>query len=461
MQQEEFDGQEPPYHLESEQSIIGALMLDNQAFDRIGDLVSELDFFTRDHRYIFRAMTEILNRNQPLDLITLAENLDSRKQLEDVGGLAYLGSLVQNTPTAAHIERYAQIVRDKSLMRTMAQIADEIRKRVFNPNGATAKELLDFAQGKFMAIGDNSAKGDKSQQSMQQILPKLVEHIDTHFMKWKSGEDCAVIGLETGLTDIDELTTGLQGGDLVIIAGRPSMGKTALAINFAEHACVNLNQHVQVFSFEMSAQQLTNRMLASTSGINSQRLWTGRIYEQEWDNLSAGIGKLNQANIHIDEDATLTVGDIKARARRLHREVGGLKLIVIDYLQLISTKNSGNRAEDLSEISRELKRLAKELDVPVVALSQLSRSVEGRPNKRPIMSDIRESGAIEQDADVIMFVYRDEYYNLDSSDKGTAEINIAKQRNGPVGVVRAVFDANLTKFKNYVPMREDDGSGFN
>ncbi|HSH86873.1 MAG TPA: replicative DNA helicase [Methylophilus sp.] len=447
--QEEFEGQTPPYHFESEQAVLGALLLNNEAFYQVADKLSEGDFFTRDHRMIYAGIVFINARNQPVDIVSLADYLDSRQQLADCGGVAYLGSLVHNTPSAANIGHYASVVVDRSILRKLAQESDEIRARAFKTNGTSGKELLDIAQSKFMAISQRVEKGASSMQSMQQILPELADHIDAHFMRREAGDSNPVIGLETSLRDLDELTTGLQGGDLIIIAGRPSMGKTALAINIAEHAAVNLSKAVHIFTFEMSSKQLTNRMLASLSGINSQRQWTGRLYDGEWDGLTTGIGKLNEAPIYMDEDSTLTVNDIKARARRLHREIGGLSLIVVDYLQLIATRGSGNRAEDLSEISRELKRLAKELDVPVIAISQLSRSVESRPNKRPIMSDIRESGAIEQDADLIMFVYRDEYYNKDSAEKGMAEIIVAKQRNGPVRTVRATFDANLTKFKDY------------
>lgn len=450
--QPDYDNmQKPPHHDESEQAVLGALLLDATAYDRIADKISEGDFYTTDHRRLFSAIVTMINRNQPLDVVTLAEYLQSRGQLDDIGGVGYIASLVHNTPSAANIGHYASTVVDKSILRKVAFEADELRVRAYQANGESGPQLLDIAQGKFMAIGERMQKSASSLQTVQHILSGLTEHIDEQYTRRQSGDESAVIGLETGLSDLDELTTGLQGGDLIIIAGRPSMGKTALAINMAEHASVQNGLPVAVFSLEMDAKRLTSRSLASLSGINSQRIWTGRIYDQEWDRLTTGLGKLSNAPLFIDDDGTLTVNDIKARARRVHRECGGLKLIVIDYLQLINTIGNGhNRAEDLSEISRELKRLAKELNVPVIALSQLNRSVESRPNKRPILSDIRESGAIEQDADLIIFVYRDEYYNPDSSDKGTAEIIVAKQRNGPVDTVRANFNANLTRFENYV-----------
>lgn len=458
--QSDYDNlQTPPHHDESEQAVLGALLLDATAYDRIADKISENDFFTGDHRKLFAAIVTMINRNQPLDVVTLAEYLESRGQLDDIGGVVYIASLVQNTPSAANIAHYAATVVDKSILRKVAFEADELRVRAFQANGESGQQLLDVAQGKFMAIGERMQKSGSTLQSVQHILTSLTDHIDEQFTRRQSGDDNPVIGLETSLHDLDELTTGLQGGDLIIIAGRPSMGKTALAINMAEHAAVNNDLPVAVFSLEMDAKRLTSRSLASLSGVNSQRIWTGRIYDQEWDRITTGLGKLNNAPLFIDDDGTLTVNDIKARARRVHRECGGLKLIVIDYLQLINTaQKSHNRAEDLSEISRELKRLAKELNVPVIALSQLNRSVESRPNKRPVLSDIRECGAIEQDADIIIFVYRDEYYNPDSQDKGTAEIIVAKQRNGPVATVRANFNANLTRFENFhMPSYEGGG----
>lgn len=439
----------PPHSADSEAAVLGALLLDNAAIDKVADLINEDDFYTRDNRLMFAAISTMLQRNQPVDIVTLAEYLESRKQLDDCGGVQAIASMVQNTPSAANIRHYAQRVVDKSILRKVASEADAILMRAYHAGDATGASLLDEAQGKFMAISQRVEKNASSMQGITQVLSQLADHIDENFTKRQAGNDDLVIGLETGLRDLDKMTTGLQGGDFVIVAGRPSMGKTAFAINIAEHVALSLGKPTLIFSLEMSNKQLTNRMLAGVAKVNSQRIWTGRIYDHEWERLMAGIGRLNEAPVHMDDDASLNVNDIKARARRLHRETGGLALIVIDYLQLIAASNArGNRVEDLSEISRELKRLAKELDIPVIALSQLSRAVEQRPSKRPIMSDLRESGAIEQDADVIMFVYRDEYYNPDSADKGTAEIIIAKQRNGPVGTIRANFTKNITKFSD-------------
>jgi replicative DNA helicase len=443
----------PPHHIESEQAIFGGLLLDNNAWDHVSDKVSEADFFTADHRKIVRAISEILNRNKPLDLVTLAERLESLNQLEEVGGISYLGELVRNTPSAANIQRYAEIVREKSLLRTMAVLADDIRKQVMNPNGKSAKELLDMAQSRFMTVGDGVAKQHSSMESMTTVLPKLMDTIQENFER--EGDD-SVIGLRTGLDDLDNLLLGLQDGDLIILAGRPSMGKTALALNIGRHVSLNQRKNVLVFTFEMSNKQLANRVLSDVSGIHSQRLITGRMNDDEWDRVMYGVSQMHDIPMFMDEDGGLTVGDIKARARRLHRECGGLKLIIIDYLQMIASSNSdSNRANVISEITRELKRLAKELNVPVIAISQLSRSVESRPDKRPIMSDLRESGAIEQDADVIAFVYRDEYYHQDSEYKGEAEIIIAKQRNGPIDTVRTNFVKHLTRFENYVHMNDE------
>lgn len=448
---------EPPHHIESEQAVIGALLLDNSAYDRIADKLSENDFFTRDHRMIYRAAAEILNMHKPLDVVTLAEHLDVRKQLDDVGGVFYIGSLVQSTPSAANIERYADIVHDKALMRTMAQIADEVQKRVMNPNGASAKELLDFAQGRFMSVGEGVAKRATTMQSMNEVLPRVAEKIDELYSR-ETVDD--VTGLATGLRDLDKLTAGMQPGDLIVIAGRPSMGKTALSLNIARHAGVALRKNVCVFSLEMINDQLVNRFVSDLSGIHSERLRTGRLYDADWSGLTTALGKLNDVGIYMDDGAGMTVSDLKVRARRLHRQLpDGLHLIVIDYLQLIATTGgANNRANEIAEITRELKSLAKELKLPVIVLSQLNRGVEQRPDKHPVMSDLRESGGIEQDADVIAFVYRDEYYNDDSQYKGEAEIMIAKQRNGPIGNVRTKFVKHLTRFED-LDLQGGDGEG--
>lgn len=444
---DDFDGPQPPHHLPSEQAVLGALLLDNSAYDRIADRIESADFFTRDHRLIFKAMDGILNKHKTLDVVTLSEALDAQRQLDDVGGFEYLASLVRGTPSAANIERYADIVHDKAIMRSLAQIADEVQKRVMNANGAGAKELLDFAQGKFMAVGEGVARRAVTMQSMSDVLPRVAERIDELYAR-DYGDD--VTGLATGLNDLDRMTAGLQPGDLIVLAGRPSMGKTALSLNFARHAAVSLRKNVCVFSLEMASDRLVNRFISDLSGIHSERLRTGRLYDQDWDGLTAALGRLNDVGIYMDDGVGITVNDLKARARRLHRQLDdGLQLIVIDYLQLIATPGgANNRANEIAEITRELKSLAKELKLPVVVLSQLNRGVENRPDKRPVMSDLRESGGIEQDADVIMFVYRDEYYNEDSQYKGEAEIIIAKQRDGAIGRVRTSFVKHLTRFEN-------------
>lgn len=444
---DEFDGPQPPHHLPSEQAVLGALLLDNSAYDRIADRIEANDFFTRDHRLIFKAMDGILSKHKTLDVVTLSEVLDAQRQLDDVGGFEYLVGLVRGTPSAANIERYADIVHDKAIMRTLAQIADEVQKRVMNANGANAKELLDFAQGRFMSVGEGVAKRAVTMQSMQEVLPRVADRIDELYSREQVDD---MTGLASGLAELDDLTAGFQPGDLIVLAGRPSMGKTALSLNIARHVAVALSKNVCVFSLEMINDQLVTRFISDLSGINNERLRTGRLYDPDWAGFTTALGKLSDVGIYMDDGAGMTVNDLKARARRLHRQLpDGLHLIVIDYLQLIATPGgSNNRANEIAEVTRELKSLAKELKLPVIVLSQLNRGVENRPDKRPVMSDLRESGGIEQDADVIMFVYRDEYYHPDSQYKGEAEVIISKQRNGPLGTVRTKFVKHLTRFEN-------------
>lgn len=444
---DEADLKIPPHSTEAEQSVLGGLLLDNEAYDRIADKVTDNDFYTSDHAIIFRAIAGLLNKQHPADIVTVAEALESRQQLTKVGGLAYIGSLAQNTPTAANIERYAEIVRDRSLKRKMLQITAEISAKIYNAGGLESKDLLDLAQSKWLAIGEDLSKEANSMQHVNEVIAAVAEHVD---MMYSRDDQSDVTGLHTGITELDSLTSGLQDGSLVIIAARPSMGKTALALNIFEHVCLDKKKNAVFFSFEMPNRDLGMRLVSSVSKLPSQRVRIGRINDDEWSHLTTGISKLQDIGMYFDDASDLTVDDIRARARRLHKKTeGGLSLIVVDYLQLITGNGRENRANEVAEISRKLKKLAKELNVPVVALSQLSRGVESRPNKRPIMSDLRESGGIEQDADVIMFIYRDEVYNSDSKDKGTAEIIVAKQRNGPIGMVRATFIGYLTRFENY------------
>ncbi|HXZ95688.1 MAG TPA: replicative DNA helicase [Burkholderiales bacterium] len=439
----------PPHSIEAEQSVLGGLLLDNAAWDKVGDLIVEADFYRHDHRLIYRHISRLVERNQPADVITVAESLENSAELQSAGGLAYLGALVQNTPTAANIRRYAEIVRDRSVLRKLAAVATEIADSAYNPLGREAVDLLNEAEAKVFHIAEAGARGQIGFTEIQPLLTQVVERIDMLYHRDNPSE---ITGVPTGFTDLDQKTSGLQPGDLVIIAGRPSMGKTALALNIAEHVGIELRLPVAVFSMEMSGAQLVMRMMGSVGRLDQHKVRTGKLQDDDWQKLTHAVGKLNDAAIYIDESGALTAPQLQARARRLHRQCGGLGLLVIDYLQLMSAASEGeNRATEISQISRSLKALAKELNVPVVALSQLNRSLEQRTNRRPIMSDLRESGAIEQDADLILFIYRDEIYNPETKDKGMAEIIIGKQRHGPIGTVPLTFLPEFTRFENYSP----------
>ena len=437
----------PPHSVEAEQSVLGGLLLDNAAWDKIADMIGESDFYRADHRLIYRHISKLVSGSRPADVITVSESLESTKELDGIGGLAYLGALSQNTPTAANIRRYAEIVRDRAVMRKLAEVGTEIAETAYNPMGKEAGQLLDEAESKVFAISEEGARGKQGFMDMQPLLTQVVERID---MLYNRDNPSDVTGVPTGFTDLDRMTSGLQPGDLVIVAGRPSMGKTSLALNMAEHVALESGLPVGVFSMEMGASQLVMRMLGSVGKLDQHKVRTGRLADEDWRKLTDAVGRLNDAPIHIDETAALNSLELRARARRLHRQYGKLGLIVVDYLQLMSASTQGeNRATEISEISRGLKALAKELNVPVVALSQLNRSLEQRPNKRPVMSDLRESGAIEQDADLILFIYRDEVYNPDSPEKGKAEVIIGKQRNGPTGTITLVFQGEYTRFANF------------
>jgi len=439
----------PPHSIEAEQSVLGGLLLDNAAWDKVGDLIVEADFYRHDHRLIYRHISRLVEHNQPADVITVAESLENSAELQSAGGLAYLGALVQNTPTAANIRRYAEIVRDRSVLRKLAAVATEIADSAYNPLGREAVDLLNEAEAKVFHIAEAGARGQIGFTEIQPLLTQVVERIDMLYHRDNPSE---ITGVPTGFTDLDQKTSGLQPGDLVIIAGRPSMGKTALALNIAEHVGIELRLPVAVFSMEMSGAQLVMRMMGSVGRLDQHKVRTGKLQDDDWQKLTHAVGKLNDAAIYIDESGALTAPQLQARARRLHRQCGGLGLLVIDYLQLMSAASEGeNRATEISQISRSLKALAKELNVPVVALSQLNRSLEQRTNRRPIMSDLRESGAIEQDADLILFIYRDEIYNPETKDKGMAEIIIGKQRHGPIGTVPLTFLPEFTRFENYSP----------
>ncbi|MEM5428746.1 MULTISPECIES: replicative DNA helicase [Cupriavidus] len=437
----------PPHSIEAEQSVLGGLLLDNAAWDRIADFLSEADFYRFDHRMIFQSIARLISATKPADVITVYEMLQVAGKAEEVGGLAYLNSLAQNTPSAANIRRYAEIVRERSVLRKLVTVADDIASAAFAPKGREVRELLDEAESKVFAIAEEGARGQAGFQEIQPLLTQVVERIDELYHRDSTSD---VTGVPTGFVDLDRMTSGMQGGDLIIVAGRPSMGKTAFSLNIGEHVAVEQGLPVAVFSMEMAGTQLAMRMLGSVGRLDQHRLRTGRLLDEDWPRLTHAIQRMNDAQLFIDETPALNPMELRARSRRLARQCGQLGLIIIDYLQLMSGSGGGeNRATEISEISRSLKGLAKELNCPVIALSQLNRSLEQRPNKRPVMSDLRESGAIEQDADVILFIYRDEVYNPDSQDKGTSEIIIGKQRNGPIGTVRLTFLGQFTKFDNF------------
>jgi len=442
----------PPHSIEAEQSVLGGLMLDNNSWDKVADVLTEADFYRHDHRLIFRAIAQLFEKSEPVDVITLAEWHDSRGELDKVGELEYLGMLARNTPTAANIVAYATIVRERSVLRQLIAVGTSISSVAFSPEGLNSDEMLDQAEQQVLAIAEKSVNRGGGFIQVKEVLSKVVDRIDTLF-----DNDSSVTGLSSGFTDFDEQTAGLQPADLVIVAGRPSMGKTTFAMNLAENAAIKSKEPVAVFSMEMPADSLAMRMLSSLGQIDQHRLRTGKLNDDDWPRLTSALAILNEAPLYIDDTPALTVTELRARARRLKRD-HGLSLIVLDYIQLMqgSGKANENRTTEVSEISRGLKALAKELNVPVIALSQLNRSLEQRPNKRPVMSDLRESGAIEQDADLIVFIYRDEVYNEDSPEKGKAEINIAKQRNGPIGTVHLTFQGRYTRFENFAYNNYDE-----
>ena len=434
----------PPHSLEAEQAILGGVMLDNQVWDKVGELLCEADFYRSEHRILFRAILSLAQKAQPFDVVTLLDKLKSAQSLDDAGGESYLFELANNTPSVANVSAYAEIVREKSVQRQLIAVATEIADSAYNPGVREVTELLDFAESRVFAIAEQTAT-DKGPEGIKTILGRALERIDALY---HSGD--SITGLGTGLKDLDELTSGFQRSDLVIVAGRPSMGKTTLVMNIAEHAAIKGSQPVLVFSMEMPADSLAMRMMSSLGRIDQHRIRTGKLDDDDWPRVTSAVHMLSEAPLFVDDTPALSPGEMRARARRVMKEHGQLGLIVVDYLQLMKVPGfkADNRTAEISEISRSLKSLAKELHVPVVALSQLNRSLEQRQDKRPVMSDLRESGAIEQDADVICFIYRDEVYNEDSPDKGCAEIIIAKQRNGPIGKVRVAFLGKYTRFED-------------
>ena len=436
----------PPHSIEAESSVLGGLLLDNDAWDRVGDLLKEGDFYRYEHKLVFTAIGILINGSKPADVITVFEHLQNQGKAEEVGGLAYLNSLAQYVPSAGNIRRYAEIVRERSVLRKLVSASDEISTNAFNPKGRPVAAILDEAEQKIFNIGEEGARQKQGFQSMDTLVVDLLDRVQE--MADNAND---VTGVPTGFYDLDRMTAGFQAGDLIVLAARPSMGKTALAINIAEHVALNEGLPVAVFSMEMGAAQLAVRIVGSIGRIDQGHLRTGKLTDEEWPRLTEAIEKLRTISLHIDESAGLTSSELRANARRLSRQCGKLGLIVVDYLQLMSgsSRDGENRATELGEISRGLKMLARELQCPLIALSQLNRSVEQRPDKRPMMSDLRESGAIEQDADIIMFIYRDEYYTKDEcKEPGVAEVIIAKQRNGPTGTVKLAFMNKITKFES-------------
>ena len=436
----------PPNSIEAEQSLLGGLMLDHTSWDKIADVVTADDFYRKDHRLIFSAIATLAEGANPCDVVTVSECLDNRSELDDAGGLEYLAALANETPGAANARAYARILRERSMLRSLIAAGNEISGAAFATEGRSAAEIVDEAERLVFEIAESGARGKVGFRALKQILPDAVDRIDV--LHQSEGD---ITGISTGYTEFDKLTAGLQPGDLVVIAGRPSMGKTALALNIAENAAIGAKIPTAIYSMEMPAQQLAFRMISSLGRVDQTHLRTGKFPDEDWSRINTAVQLMSDAPLFIDDSAALSPTEIRARARRLQRE-HGLGLIVVDYLQLMAVPGSTeNRATEISEISRSLKALAKELSVPVIALSQLNRSVEQRTDKRPVMSDLRESGAIEQDADMIVFIYRDEVYNQDTPRKGIADIVIAKQRNGPIGDFPLTFVGRYTKFENWVP----------
>lgn len=433
----------PPHSIEAEQAVLGGLMLDNDAFVHVAERVTADDFYRRDHGTIYRAVQTLANDNKPFDVVTVAEWLDSHDQIDNVGGMSYLAQLAGNTPSAANIAAYADIVRQRSILRELIKAGTQIAESAFRTEGRTPDELLDLAESMVFAIAERESHGRRGFRPIKELLVDALDRIDYLFQ-----QDNPITGVATGFVDLDRKTAGLQKSDLIIIAGRPSMGKTAFALNIAQNAAIKDELPVAIFSMEMPSEQLAMRMLSSLGRIDQHKVRTGKLADDDWPRLTSSVAILSEVKLFIDDTPALTPGDLRARCRRLARE-HGLGLIVVDYLQLMQVAGTKeNRTTEISEISRSLKALAKELQCPVIALSQLNRSLEQRTDKRPVMSDLRESGAIEQDADIIMFIYRDEVYDEESTDKGIAEIIIAKQRNGPIGVCKLRFFGEFTLFEN-------------
>jgi replicative DNA helicase len=442
------DVRTPPHSIEAEQAVLGGLMLEASAWDNVADAVRAEDFYRPDHRLIFAAIGALAGNAKPCDVVTVSEQLDRMGQLAEAGGQAYLATLARDTPTAANSRAYAEIVRERSLLRQLIRAGTEIATSAFNDEGHTARDLVDRAEQKVFEIAEAGFGARDGAVAVRSLLPALIDKID----EWHTNPN-ALRGLATGYTEFDKMTGGLRPGDLVIVAGRPSMGKSTLAVNMAEYAAVNPNirASVAIFSMEMPSEQIITRMLSSIGGVPLNSIRSGRISDEDWVRITGATSQLSEAKIFVDETPGLTPTDLRARARRVKRE-HGLDLVVVDYLQLMQVPGTKeNRATEISEISRGLKALAKELSIPVIALSQLNRSVEQRQEKKPVMSDLRESGAIEQDADMILLIYREEVYDKNTTKKGIAEIDLAKHRNGEIGTFLLTFQGPYARFSNYAP----------
>lgn len=436
----------PPQSVEAEQAVLGGLMISNSGWDDVADRVSEGDFYRKEHKLIFRVIGQLAEENKPGDLVTISQALQALGQLEEAGGVAYLSELSRNTPSAANITAYADIVRDRSILRHLIEVSNRISEHAFHPRGSSSQEVLDEAEAAIFEIAGQH-KEDGGPRAIKTVLSQTIDRLDELYQNKKT-----VTGVSTGFEELDRMTTGMQPADLVIVAARPSMGKTAFAMNLCENVALKSNLPVLVFSMEMPGDSLVMRMLSSLGRINQQSIRTGRLDAEDWPRISSAVSMLSEQYFYIDDTPALSPLEMRARARRVARECGGeLGCIMVDYLQLMQMAGSENRVGEISEISRSLKALAKELNVPVVALSQLNRSLEQRPNKRPVMSDLRESGAIEQDADLIIFLYRDEVYNPETQEAGIAEVIIGKQRNGPIGTLRLAFQGEFTRFDDLAP----------
>lgn len=435
----------PPNSVQAEQSVLGSLLIENKTWDFVADKVSADDFYDPVHRLIFSAIQRLIESEKPVDVVTVSEYLGSNNDLDTVGGLAYLATLARETPSAANAATYANIVREKAVRRGLIKASSEIQDAAYDTEQTELPELLEMSEQKIFQISDQRRQSDKGFRTVKTVLQSVIDR-----MEILTNLDGSITGVSTGYTDLDLMTSGLQPSDLIIVAGRPSMGKTAFSMNIAENVAVRGNLPVAVFSMEMPAEQLTLRMLSSLGRIDQTRVRNAKLEDDEWPRLTSSISILAETRLLIDDTPGLSPSEMRARCRRLVREHGPLGLVVVDYLQLMQVPGTSNRVEQISEISRSLKGLAKELNVPVIALSQLNRSLEQRPSKRPVMSDLRESGAIEQDADIIMFLYRDEVYNPETPDRGIAEVIIGKQRNGPIGTVRLTFLGQYTRFENFV-----------